>query len=337
MAEIGSVIDNRYEILKLIGQGGMSKVYLALDKSLNKLWAIKEIKLKNNKNGSISAEPALSEANLLKKIDYPMFVKIIDIIYSNNIIYIIQEKKKKKNLDIILNEEGVQPQELVIQWGIKLCEALGYLHSLKPAIIYRDMKPANIILTPSGEIKIIDFGIAREYKQNSIADTVALGTKGYAAPEQYGGLGQTDVRTDIYGIGVTLYHLLTGKNPSEPPYEICSIRQWNSNLSVELERIIKKCTQLNPENRYQSCNELMYDLRGYCGAAKISKREIVLFSFIKYFRGKFRKKRYINFDKFRDGKKEVNLNDAEYMAKNFSAIQNDERNCSTLKGPNYDE
>lgn len=146
---------------------------------------------------------------------------------------------------------------------MQICEALEYLHTRKPPIIYRDMKPANVMLKPDGNIKIIDFGIAREYKDQSLADTVSLGTKGYAAPEQFGGRGQTDARTDVYCLGVTLYHLLTGQNPCEPPYEIYPIRHWNPQLSAGLEAIIQKCTQLNPADRYQSCAELLYALHHY--------------------------------------------------------------------------
>ena len=125
------------------------------------------------------------------------------------------------------------------------------------------MKPANIMLKPDGNITLIDFGTAREYKEKNLADTTCLGTVGYAAPEQFGGMGQTDARTDIYCLGATLYHLVTGMNPCEPPYEIKPIREINPNLSSGLERIILKCTQRNPEDRYQSCAELMYALEHY--------------------------------------------------------------------------
>lgn len=152
----------------------------------------------------------------------------------------------------------------------------------KPPIIYRDMKPANVMLKPDGNIKVIDFGIAREYKDQSLADTVSLGTKGYAAPEQFGGKGQTDARTDIYCLGVTLYHLLTGQNPCEPPYEIYPIRHWNPQLSAGLEAIIQKCTQLNPDDRYQSCAELLYALHHYeeYGAAYRAMQKSKLKKFI---------------------------------------------------------
>ncbi len=264
MTEIGSAIDKKYEILKKIGQGGMSVVYLAMDKRLNKQWAIKEIKKEGSrKNNEIIVQSLIAEANLMKKLDHPSLPRIVDIIDTGETIYVVMDYIEGEPLDRIINENGAQPQERVIDWAKQLCDVLHYLHSQKPPIIYRDMKPANVMLKPEGNLKVIDFGIAREYKEENLADTVSLGTKGYAAPEQFGGKGQTDARTDIYCLGVTLYHLVTGKNPCEPPYELYPIRQWNPSLSGGLERIIQKCTQLNPEDRYQSCAEMMYDLDHY--------------------------------------------------------------------------
>lgn len=264
MASIGQVIDDKYEILKLIGQGGMSRVYLAMDKRLNKQWAIKEIeKRAKDKNNEIVIQSAIAEANLIKQLDHPAIVRIVDIIDNGDVIYIIEDYIEGETLSSVLETQGAQPQELVIEWAMQICEALEYLHTRKPPIIYRDMKPANVMIKPDGNIKVIDFGIAREYKDHSLADTVSLGTKGYAAPEQFGGKGQTDARTDIYCLGVTLYHLLTGQNPCEPPYEIYPIRHWNPQLSAGLEAIIQKCTQLNPDDRYQSCAELLYALHHY--------------------------------------------------------------------------
>lgn len=264
MAAIGQIIDDKYEILKLIGQGGMSKVYLAMDKRLNKQWAIKEITKKAmDRNNDVVIQSAIAEANMIKQLDHPAIVRIVDIIDNGNVIYIIEDYIEGEALNTILETEGAQSQEQVIEWGRQLCEALEYLHTRTPPIIYRDMKPANVMLKPDGGVKIIDFGIAREYKEHNLADTVSLGTKGYAAPEQFGGKGQTDARTDVYCLGVTLYHLVTGQNPCEPPYEIYPIRHWNPQLSAGLEAIIQKCTQLNPADRYQSCAELLYALNHY--------------------------------------------------------------------------
>ncbi|WP_042462817.1 serine/threonine protein kinase [Neobacillus dielmonensis] len=264
MAAIGSVIEGKYEILKLIGKGGMSKVYLAMDKRLNKQWAVKEIeKRARDKNNEVVIQSAIAEANMIKKLDHPALPRIVDILDKEDVIYVIMDYIEGEPLSKILDEYGAQSQEQVIEWAKQLCQVLDYLHTNNPPIIYRDMKPANVMLKPDGNLKLIDFGIAREYKQENLADTVNLGTKGYAAPEQFGGKGQTDPRTDVYCLGVTLYHLVTGKNPSEPPYEIYPIRHWNPQLSGGLEKIIQKCTQLNPDDRYQSCAELLYALDHY--------------------------------------------------------------------------
>lgn len=264
MTRIGTIIENKYEILKKIGQGGMSVVYLAMDKKLNKQWAVKEIKKEASiRNSEIVIQSLLAEANLMKKLDHPALPRIVDIIDHDETIYVVMDYIEGESLDRILNEFGPQPQELVIDWGKQLSGALQYLHNQNPAIIYRDMKPANVMLKPEGNLKIIDFGIAREHKEGSLGDTTCLGTKGYAAPEQFGGKGQTDPRTDIYCLGVTLYHLVTGQNPCEPPYELYPIRKWNPSLSGGLERVIQKCTQLNPNDRYQNCAELSYALAHY--------------------------------------------------------------------------
>ena len=264
MARIGSIIDNKYEVLKEIGRGGMSTVYLAMDKRLNKQWAIKEInKVSNDRNNEVVVQSLLIEANLMKRLDHVALPRIVDIIDNGRTIYIVMDYIEGESLDKILKTNGAQSQEMVIEWAKQLCDVLRYLHSQTPPIIYRDMKPANVMLKPEGNLKVIDFGIAREYKQHNINDTVSLGTKGYAAPEQFGGMGQTDARTDIYCLGVTLYHLVTGQNPTEPPYELYPIRQWNPTLSSGLEAIISKCTQPNPDDRYQNCDELMYALEHY--------------------------------------------------------------------------
>ena len=258
MAEIGSVIDNKYEILKEIGRGGMSIVYLAMDKRLNKQWAVKEIRKKGSgKNDEIVVNSLLAEANMMKRLDHPALPRIVDIIDNGITIYVVMDYIEGESLDKILNEYGAQSEELVIGWAKQLCDALSYLHSQKPSIIYRDMKPANVMLKPEGNIKIIDFGIAREYKEQNLADTTVLGTKGYAPPEQYS--GQTDPRSDIFAIGMTMHHLLTGIDPRNgEPY--APVRQWNPELSEGIEMIIDKCVQPAAENRYQSCEDLLYDL-----------------------------------------------------------------------------
>ena len=263
MLEIGSLVDGKYKILNKVGQGGMSVVYLAMNEKANKQWAVKEVR----KDGVLDFESVkqglVAETDILKKLNHPNLPSIIDVIDTEDSFIIIMDYIQGNSLNRALEEFGAQPQEMVIAWAKQLCDVLGYLHSRTPAIIYRDMKPSNVMLKPDGNITLIDFGTAREYKEKNLADTTCLGTVGYAAPEQFGGMGQTDARTDIYCLGATLYHLVTGMNPCEPPYEIKPIREINPSLSSGLERIILKCTQRNPEDRYQSCAELMYALEHY--------------------------------------------------------------------------
>ena len=264
MATVGTFIAGKYEILKLIGHGGMSEVYLAMDINLNKQLAVKEIKRNiKDANNDIIVQSAIAEANLMKRLDHPNLPRIVDIITRDDLIYVVMDYVEGETLKKILETEGAQNQDDVIEWAKELCDVLDYLHSQDPPIIYRDMKPANIMLQPNGNIKLIDFGIAREYKEQNLEDTVCLGTKGYAAPEQFGGKGQTDARTDIYCLGATLHHLLTGHSPTEPPYILKPIREYRSEFSGGLEKVINTCVNPDPDKRYQSCAELSYALLHY--------------------------------------------------------------------------
>lgn len=262
MLEIGSLVDNKYKILSEVGRGGMSVVYLAINERANKTWAVKEIRKDGVCNFEAVKQGLVVETDMLKKLNHDHLPSIIDVIDQEDSFIIVMDYIEGKSLQHVLNNGGAQPQELVIQWGIQLCDVLGYLHSRTPAIIYRDMKPANVMLRPNGDVTLIDFGTAREFKNRAmVEDTTCLGTRGYAAPEQFGGRGQTDARTDIYCLGATLYHLITGHSPAEPPYEIKPLSYWNPAYAGSgLEYIISKCCQQDPEARYQNCAELMYDL-----------------------------------------------------------------------------
>ncbi len=263
MLEIGSVIEGKYKILNKIGQGGMSIVYLAMNERANKQWAIKEVRKDGIHNYEIVRQGLIVETEMLKKLSHPFLPSIVDVVDGEGSFLIVMDYIEGNTLAKKLSEEGAQSQDDVIRWAKQLCNVLEYLHAQKPPIIYRDLKPSNIMLKPDGTISLIDFGTAREYKDVNVADTTCLGTRGYAAPEQFGGMGQTDARTDIYALGATLYHLVTGHNPCEPPYEMGPIRTWNPGLSQGLEEILLKCTAQNPAERFQSCAELLYALEHY--------------------------------------------------------------------------
>lgn len=253
--EKNELFDGKYKIIKRIGKGGMSTVYLAENVRLGTNWAIKVVKKDAKSKIDLLAEP-----NILKNLNHIALPRIVDIIDNDNYIYIIEDYIEGTSLDVELKNKGRIPEKIVVNWAKQLCNVLKYLHTRKPnPIIYRDMKPSNIILAKDGTIKLIDFGIARVYKTEASSDTTYIGTRGYAAPEQYG-TSQTDARTDIYSLGVTLYHLITGKSPSDPPYEIKPVRELNKNLSEGIEYIISKCVKTDPDDRYQSVEQLLKDL-----------------------------------------------------------------------------
>ena len=263
MLKVGDLIDGKYKILNEIGRGGMSTVYLAINEKANKPWAVKEVRKNGISNRELVKQSLMVEINLLKKLKHKGLPSIVDIIDQQDNYLIVMDYIEGITLENIMQEEGVQPQEKVVDWAIQLCDVLQYLHTRKPAIIYRDMKPSNIMLRSDGSVVLIDFGTAREFKERHVEDTTCLGTQGYAAPEQFGGMGQTDERTDIYSLGATMYRLVTGHNPSEPPYEMYPITQWNPRLSTGLEGIIAKCTSKDPKSRYQSVQEVRYALEHY--------------------------------------------------------------------------
>lgn len=263
MRKTGELIDGRYKILRKLGEGGMSVVYLAVNEKVNKHWAIKEVKKEGVENFETVHQRLLTEADILKRLHHPNLPDIVDIIENEETFLLVMDYIEGRQLESIVQEYGPQNEETVVNWGKQLCDVLSYLHSQNPPIIYRDMKPANVMVQKDGKVVLIDFGTAREFKKSQAEDTLCLGTCGYAAPEQYEGQGQSDIRTDIYCLGVTLYYLLTGHNPICKPYEIYPIRYWNTNLSSGLEMIILKCTRKNPSKRYQSCEELQQELSHY--------------------------------------------------------------------------
>lgn len=264
MLEIGSLVDGKYKILSEIGHGGMSVVYMAINEKANKTWAVKEVRKDGKMDFNTVRQGLMAEIETLKKLKHPNLPSIVDVIEDDDSFIIVMDYIEGRSLDKIIEENGAQPESYVVEWAKQLCDVFGYLHSRTPAIIYRDMKPANVMLKPDGNIMVIDFGTAKNYEID-LGETTGIGTIGYAAPEQYigSGLGRTDARTDIYCLGITMYHLLTNVDPCKNLISDKSIRAVNPALSHGLDAIIQKCTQYQPNDRYQSCAELMYDLENY--------------------------------------------------------------------------
>lgn len=260
--DLSTIFDDKYEMVSFIGQGGTFKVYLVRNVKLNKAFAMKVCDKRACKS-EVVLQSVAQEVDMLKCLNHHAIPKIIDIIHNENYFCIVEEYIAGKTLEEIVSEIGAQQVDNVVNWGKQICDVLGYLHSLNPPYIYRDMKPANIMLKPNGTIKLIDFGIMRKYDYNNDSDEMSLGTVGYASPEHYGGKGQTDPRSDIYTIGVTLHRLLTGYDPIKTPHELPPICKIDPALPKGMEYIISKCTESDRDKRYQSCEELKKDLDNY--------------------------------------------------------------------------
>lgn len=207
---VGHMIGGRYKMIRKIGEGGMSHVYLAEDLKLpGKLWAIKESVSDPKLYSSIR-----DEAQLLISLSHARLPRIVDFFPPDNdgYTYLVMDYIQGITLEKYFSGyRGRIPMDSILQLADQLLEVLDYLHTHEPAVIFRDLKPSNIMLTEQLELRLIDFGIARNYKQEQTQDTVKLGTVGFAAPEQYGS-GQSDARSDLYGFGALLLYLSTGGN-----------------------------------------------------------------------------------------------------------------------------
>ncbi len=256
---VGTIIENKYKIVKHIARGGAFDTYLATDTRLNLTWAVKVSRSNRTEDMGLIQ----NQINILKQLDHPMIPRFADAYMTNGKAIIVQEYVAGTTLEDIVNEYGGQSVEHVVDWIGQICNVMGYLHMQSQMFIYRDVKPANFILEPSGRIRVVDFDIIRSYKPGRTEDTVNLGTKGYAAPEQFGGRGQTDPRTDVYGIGATMYRLLTGADVQERNIILNPITLDEPGIPSGLAYIINKCTQFNPRERYNSCDELLNDLVRY--------------------------------------------------------------------------
>ena len=286
MFQIGTVIDDKYKILKEIGRGRMSVVYLAINEKANKQWAIKAITKKGMLDFVQVQQRVVEDSWFFKKLSHPNLPSIVDIIETEEFYIVIMDYIQGKTLDKVLEENGVPLESDVISWTNQLCDALHYLHTRTPAIICGNIKPHNIILKPDGNVVLMNFWIDIERKEKIFSDTTCLGTSGYLAPEQLGN-ALIDERTDVYGLGATVYSLLTGHSLYKAPYRMLSIHEINPNVSRNLEMVILKCMERNPMDRYQSMVELMHNLQHQdCASSFSYRRKIKFFRVIRHYMNK---------------------------------------------------
>ncbi|MGC9332801.1 MAG: PQQ-binding-like beta-propeller repeat protein [Anaerolineae bacterium] len=257
----GIVLQERYEILGVQGVGGMGALYRARDlrfTSVTKIVAVKEM---NNtapdpRVRRISVQNFEREANILASLSHPAIPKIFDYFSEGNRSYLILEFVQGQTLEDLLEErrQPFSPEE-VVEWGLQACDVLAYLHGHEPPVIFRDLKPGNLMLRTDGRLMVIDFGIAKVFEHGQRG--TMIGTEGYSPPEQYRGVAEP--RGDLYALAATMHHLLSGRDPRlEPPFTFHErpIRLFNDNVPEALETIVMKCLAYDLQERYSSATEM---------------------------------------------------------------------------------
>lgn len=247
---VGEVIKEKWKIVSVIGIGSSATVFLAIDEHLHKQVVIKEYNdvIKNKYQFLVR-----HEVDILNSLKHSGIPQIYDIIEDNTNLIIIMEYIQGKTIDRIIQENSPFTEKYAINISKQIINILRYIHSNN--IIYRDLKPSNIMITNTNKVVLVDFGAAMMQSLQKTETVICLGTRGYAAPEQFDKNRQQDFRTDVYGFGATLYYMLTGVSPAN--IHSFSIKKVNANFSNALEFIILKCTQLNPKDRYQNINQLI--------------------------------------------------------------------------------
>jgi len=248
-----TLLHRRYVIMRAIGQGGMAAVYQARDTKKGTLCAIKEMSLStvtpDEKQQAV--QNFLAEARILSRLNHPNLPAFTDFFTEDFRHYLVMEFIDGNTLEELLDRNnGPFSERRVLSWARQLCDVLEYLHSQQPPVIFRDLKPGNIMLARNGRIKLIDFGIARLFRSTGSQDTQLLGTPGYAPPEQYGS-AQTDERSDIYSLAMTLFQLMTC-SISESGFGLTNVHKNYPQISPPVARALEKATALNPDDRYQS-------------------------------------------------------------------------------------
>jgi len=261
-----TILAGRYVIMEKIAQGGMGAVYKAQDKRLQgKIVAVKEMSesIIVRAERKRVLESFQREAELLARLNHPNLVRVTDRFQEGKRQYMVMEFIKGQTLQKMLEGRNDPfPEEQVLDWASQLCDVLFYLHSQEQKIIYRDIKPANVMVVgSSNQVKLIDFGIARFYKLGQQKDTIEFGTNGYAPPEQYG-KAQTDERADIYALGAMLHQLLTLREPTTRPFHFPAVRSLNPTVSRQVEAAIAEAVKADKNERHQSMEEMQSALLG---------------------------------------------------------------------------
>jgi len=258
------ILRGRYELTGQVGQGGMGSIYRAADLRLpGRYCAIKEVEPDPNVSADVRAQGQaqfLQEASILAQLDHPNLPKVSDFFHENGRDYLVMDYVPGDDLrQVLYDNDGPLPEEIVLGWAEQIMDALGYLHRQQPPVLHRDIKPANIKLTPDNRIKLVDFGLVKVMEADDVRTITVVqgrGTALYTPLEQYGGDGgHTDARTDIYALGATLYHLLTDYPPPDAkarflnPNALRPPRQLNKEIGAHVQDAIVWAMEMHPDMR----------------------------------------------------------------------------------------
>lgn len=276
----------KYTVIRRIGRGGEGSVYLARDEELQRMVAVKMIRGQDEAIGEDNVDgdgrgckacgndkeegaQIMREAECLQRLKHPMLPVVYDLLWDDG-WYLVMEYIQGITLHEYIARNGYAGEAQACAWAEQLLDILGYLHTRKTPVIYRDLKPQNIIVCPDGGLRLVDFGAAYRRDFGVGAEAGMAVTPGYGAPEQFGRTGHgvcADERSDIYALGKVLYYMVTGADPAKPPYTSLSIRDYQPLLPERLERIIRRCIQEEPGERYQVVEEIRRDL-DRCGGRR---------------------------------------------------------------------
>jgi serine/threonine protein kinase len=259
-----SALREQYHVQALVGSGGFATVYKAIDRRANdRAVAIKEIKLRGLKpQEKIDATDTFNrEIHFLSQLSHPHLPRIYHHFTDAEHWYLVMDFVDGQTLErYLLKQGGTLSLDETLSIGIQLCAVLQYLHEHQPPVIFRDLKPSNVMLDSHMQVYLVDFGTARFFKPGRLRDTIAFGSPGYAAPEQYG-KAQTTPRSDLYSLGATLHHLLTGEDPSESAFQFAPLRTLKPHLPEVLEALIIQMLEMEPEKRPESASWVKEKLR----------------------------------------------------------------------------
>ncbi len=251
--KVNTIVDGRYLVIRQIGSGGSSNVYLVRHIKLDSTFAMKVV----NKS-HIDGVDCATEAHVLKKLRHPQLPRVIDIFELDGVVCIVRDYIEGSDLERYIDARGPQSLEKTIDYSMQIIDLLSYLHGVEQPLIYRDLKPSNLIRSAEDKLFLIDFGTTRNYNPERDEDTVYLGTNGYAPPELFGG-HQSDSRTDIYSLGATIYYIYCAEHWVDVPTDE-KFAKFHGSGGEALKSVIEKAMQLSPQNRYQSVTEMRGDI-----------------------------------------------------------------------------